>query len=425
MNIKNINPFWLIIAAIILFLPIQGRAAYPATETTPTQQIALTEENQNKINIYFFWAEGCTHCAAEKIFLQKITSQNSNIIVNSFEVTQNAQNAALLQSIGKKFNLDVSGVPFTMIGNKYFPGWLDEESTGEPMKVAIECVEQGECQDILSLFFNSLEKNQTEQNNTNDNIEKNNIIPESLNLPLIGNIQTKNLSLPLLTIVIGALDGFNPCAMWTLIFLISLLLGMQNRKRMWILGGSFIAASAIVYFLFLTAWLNVFLFLGLVVWIRILIGIVALASGIYNLKEYHYNKKGVCKISTDPKQKKIFDRLKTLVQERNFWIALGGIILLGFAVNLVELVCSAGLPAVYTQVLSLSNLPAWQYYLYLLLYIFVFMLDDMIVFFVAMATLKMTGISGKYSRWSHLIGGIIMLILGILLIVKPGWLMFG
>ena len=107
------------------------------------------------------------------------------------------------------------------------------------------------------------------------------------------------------------------------------------------------------------------------------------------------------------------------------YLALVGIVVLAFAVNLVELICSAGLPAVYTQVLFLSNLARWQYYFYILFYIFIFMLDDLLIFFIAMTTLRLTGLTTKYSRWSHLIGGILMLIIGLLLIFKPEWLMFG
>jgi hypothetical protein len=106
-------------------------------------------------------------------------------------------------------------------------------------------------------------------------------------------------------------------------------------------------------------------------------------------------------------------------------LALGGIIVLAFLVNLVELVCSAGLPAIYTQILALNNLANWQYYFYIFLYVFFFMVDDLLIFIVAMVTLKMTGLSTRYARYSHLIGGILMIIIGILLIFKPEWLMFG
>jgi hypothetical protein len=119
------------------------------------------------------------------------------------------------------------------------------------------------------------------------------------------------------------------------------------------------------------------------------------------------------------------DRIKEFVHSRKFWLALGGIVMLAFAVNLVELICSAGFPVVYIQVLSLTPLPFWQYYLYLLGYIFFYMLDDMIVFVVAMITLQMLGVGAKYKQACNLVGGVLMLIIGILLIFKPEALLFG
>jgi hypothetical protein len=250
-------------------------------------------------------------------------------------------------------------------------------------------------------------------------------VPEELDLPLLGTLETKNFSLPVLTIILGGLDGFNPCAMWVLVFLIGLLLGLKDKKRRWLLGIAFIVASAFVYFLFMAAWLNLLLFVGFLVWVRALIGLVALGGGFYNLREYVVNKEGVCKVTGGERRQAIFERLKKVTHKKQLLLALGGIVLLAFAVNLVELVCSAGLPALFTQILALSNLSRWQYYAYMLLYIFIFMLDDLIIFFTAMKTLEITGLGTKYTRVSNLVGGILMSILGLLLILKPELLMFG
>jgi hypothetical protein len=200
---------------------------------------------------------------------------------------------------------------------------------------------------------------------------------------------------------------------------------MQDRKRMWILGSAFIFTSGLVYFLFLSAWLNLFLFIGLITWVRVAIGLVALGGGSYYLYDFVKNKSGGCEVIGDERRQQVFERLKGITQRKEFLLALGGIVILAFAVNLIELVCSAGLPAVYTQVLTLSKLTTWQYFLYLLLYIFVFMLDDLFIFVTAMITLQATGIQSKYSRFSRLIGGILMIIIGILLLFKPELLMFG
>ncbi len=376
-----------------------------------------TAVENDKINIYFFWGEGCPHCAGEKDFLEQYVKDNPDVVVKDYEVWGSKENLNLMMEFAKALDVDVRGVPFTVIGEHYVIGWVSDSYSGGKIKEAVECGRSESCPDIGAKILNNEEPEVKG--------EKVIGIPETMDLPIIGEIETKDFSLPLLTVVLGVLDGFNPCAMWTLVFLISLLLGLKDRKRMWTLGIVFIATSAFVYFLFMAAWLNFILFIGMVTWVRAIIGLVALGGGIYNLREYVVNKDANCKVTNKEKRQKVFKRLKDITHKKSFLLAIGGIILLAFAVNLVEAVCSAGLPAVYTQILSLNNLSQAQYYFYILLYIFFFMLDDLIIFFIAMTTLHMTGASKKYSRLSNLIGGILMAVIGLLLIFKPELLMFG
>jgi len=345
--------------------------------------------------LLFFWAAGCPHCAKEKLFLTKLKSNYPNLTIRSYEVTTSPKNGELLRKVGETLKADVSGVPFTVIGRRFFSGYLSDETTGK----AIE-------QEVKSAF--------TDKTNNSQKIQ----------LPIFGEVDAQKMSLPLLTVVLAFLDGFNPCAMWTLLFLISLLLGMKDRRRMWLLGITFIAASALVYFLFLSAWLNLFLFLGFISWIRAIVGLIALSAGAYYLRDYWVNRRGTCSVMGSQKRQRVFAKLQEIAQKKQLLLALGGIVLIAVAVNLVELVCSAGLPAIFTHLLSLSKLPVWQYYLYLIFYIIIFMIDDLFVFFTAMITLKAVGIESKYARYSHLFGGVLILIIGLLLLFKPEWLMF-
>lgn len=380
-----------------------------------------------KINIYFFWGKGCPHCEKEKLFLKKFEENNPDVEVNDFEVWSSKENLNLMMEFAKELDVDVKGVPFTVVGEHYVIGWLSDEYTGKQIEEAVACGRSKGCPDLGAKIVKKEDEEPEIKGQGEVKEEKKKVIgiPESMDLPLIGEIETKDFSLPLLTIVLGVLDGFNPCAMWTLVFLISLLLGLKDRKRMWILGIVFIVTSAFVYFLFMAAWLNFILFIGMVTWVRIIIGLVALMGGGYSIREYIINKDGDCKVTNKEKRQKVFQRLKNITRKKSFWLAIGGIILLAFAVNLVEAVCSAGLPAIYTQILSLNDLSTTQYYLYILLYIFFFMLDDLIVFFLAMTTLRMTGANNKYAKWSSLIGGILMILIGLILIFKPELLMFG
>jgi hypothetical protein len=107
-------------------------------------------------------------------------------------------------------------------------------------------------------------------------------IPKVLKLPVFGEISLARVSLPILTVMLAAVDGFNPCAMWALVFLISLLVGLRDRFRMWVLGGIFIITSGAVYYLFMAAWLNLLLFFGMLFWIRLAVGLLALSGGAYS-----------------------------------------------------------------------------------------------------------------------------------------------
>jgi len=364
----------------------------------------------DKINMYLFWGEGCPHCKKEKEFLQDLVKENDDLVLYDYEVYNNSEGRLKLQEAEEKLNLEVGGVPFLVIGNKHIIGFLSAQTTGQEIIRIINDYRESGCYDILNF--------DAEQCEPDENINK----PA---LPKLGNIDLEKLSLPALTVALGFLDGFNPCAMWVLLFLISLLIGMQDKKKMWILGIAFIISSASVYMLFMIAWLNLFMFVGYIAWIRIIIAGIALFGGYTSLKKFLSKDSSGCDVVGDEKRKNVFEKLGKITSNKSLLISIFGIIALAFAVNLVELVCSAGLPAVYTQVLVLNNLNKVTYYLYILLYILFFMLDDLFVFFVAMITLQMTGITTKYVKWSRLIGGILMVAIGILLLFRPDILMFG
>lgn len=381
--------------------------------------------------VYFFWAEGCPHCAKEKIFLSEMQDKYPDLIIDDYDITKDKKGIALVQSFEKQFDIEVTGVPFIVIGEKYYIGYYNDETTGANIEEAIlqiykpiykPIVVENNDSNIVDIEDNNSEI--LEINLPTDISEGENQQIKSDDLPEVAGFDLSKMSLPLVTVILGFLDGFNPCAMWALIFLITLLLGMQDRKRMWVLGIVFIFTSAFVYFLFMVAWLNLILFLGFIFAIRLSIGLIALGGGAWNIKKFFTDKDGTCKVTGSKEKRQFFEKLKKITQQRSFIFALLGIILLAFAVNLVELICSAGLPAVYTQVLALNSLSTWQYYAYIILYILFFMLDDLFVFFVAMTTLQITGLSTKYSRWSNLIGGMLMLIIGLLLIFKHEILMF-
>jgi hypothetical protein len=336
--------------------------------------------------------------------------------VRSYELTESGDNRELMGRVGKRLGVDVSDfrVPFTVVGANYIFGYGGVEDTGRQIEALVLEAMEGGCVDIVTGVGGGGVCDDPDSEPS-----------DLINLPFLGEVRASTVSLPLLTFLVALVDGFNPCAMWALLFLISILLGMKDRRRMWLLGTAFVATSAFVYFLFLVAWLNLFLLLGYVFWVRVLVGLVALGAGAYYVRDYFVNKGGGCEVVKEGRRERVFGAIREVIRKRSLLLALLGIIALAVAVNLVELVCSVGLPAVYTRVLSLSQLPPWQYYLYLLFYILIFMLDDLAVFFLAMTTLKMVGIQTRYTRYCRLAGGALIVIIGLILLFKPEVLMFG
>jgi len=404
----------------------------PQSEKSAENQVKNREEAQekaqenNKVNIYFFYSQTCPHCHKEAVFLSRLKQEyQDKIEIYSFEVTANSANVQLFKKFGQVYKADVKGVPVAFIGDKHISGYYNDEYTGAEIRNLVDQCLVLKCHDPgRHILFPDEECNKGDGENKMGQpcLEENK--SKIVNLPFIGSLDLQNLSLGVVTLVLGALDGFNPCAMWVLIFLISLLLSVESVKRRWVLGITFIVASAIVYYLFMAAWLNMFLFIGYLLIVRIIIGILAISFGIYNLRKYIKNKAGTCEVTAPASRRKILEKIKKATLTQKLAPAVIGIILLAFAVNLIELVCSAGFPAVYTKILASQNLSSLSYYLYLLFYIIIFMLDDIIVFVVAMITLHLTGVDSKYAKFSNLIGGIIILILGILLIIKPSLLTF-
>lgn len=384
--------------------------------------IAQAPTNQHPVNIYLFWGDGCPHCAKAKPVLEAMDLASEHVSLYKYEVYYDATNQELLRTVATKLNIEASGVPVIIIGDKASIGYSDETATLLKKRVD-DCLVNG-CSDSVADIVGA-PKPASSNSQTNAGTSEIQNKNTTITLPFIGKIALKDFSLPIITVIIAALDGFNPCAMWTLLFLISLLLGMKSHRRRWTLGLAFIGASAFMYFAFMAAWLNVFLFIGVVAWIKVVMGLIAVGVGVYYLYDYYTNKDGGCGVTGDEGRQKIFSRIREVARNKNLIVALLGIVILAFAVNLVDLVCSAGLPAIYTNVLSSSGLAPWQHYAYLVLYILIFMADDIFVFLVAMFTLKMIGIQSRYVRMSHLVGGIVMLILGGLLIFAPQLLMLG
>ena len=378
---------------------------------------------KEQVNLYFFHGDGCPHCAEEEKFLAKIEKKYSYVKIIRYEVWKNKSNALLMDRVGNRYDVATSSVPLTVISGTAISGY--SESIGIRIERAIKYYKDNPKENIN--YVSQIKNGTFDEDEIKDSFseaDKKTDESTKIKLPLLGKINLKDFSLPTAATLIGLVDGFNPCAMWVLLFLISMLLGMKDRKRMWILGLTFLLSSALVYMAIMLSWFNIVVNVMASVIFRNIISVIAIVGAIINLRAFFKSNDSGCEVVNDKKRKKVISKIKDFTKEKSLFIALGGVIFLAISVNVIELACSAGLPLVFTQLLAINNVSSFESFIYTLIYIFFFLIDDIIIFLIAMSTTKVHAISTKYNKYSHLIGGILMLIIGILLLVKPEWLMF-
>ena len=378
---------------------------------------------KEQVNLYFFHGDGCPHCAEEEKFLAKIEKKYSYVKIIRYEVWKNKSNALLMDRVGNRYDVATSSVPLTVISGTAISGY--SESIGIRIERAIKYYKDNPKKNVN--YVSQIKNGTFDEDEIKDSFseaDKKTDESTKIKLPLLGKINLKDFSLPTAATLIGLVDGFNPCAMWVLLFLISMLLGMKDRKRMLILGLTFLLSSALVYMAIMLSWFNIVVNVMASVIFRNIISVIAIVGAIINLRAFFKSNDSGCEVVDDKKRKKVISKIKDFTKEKSLFIALGGVIFLAISVNVIELACSAGLPLVFTQLLAINNVSSFESFIYTLIYIFFFLIDDIIIFLIAMSTTKVHSISTKYNKYSHLIGGILMLIIGILLLVKPEWLMF-
>lgn len=386
-----------------------------------TEKPVLTERYDSVAgaDIVAFVRDGCPHCAEFESYVDE-----HGLDVQYYEVTQiDAQK--LFSDLQERAPTLNQGVPTIVINGHVSQGY-DTDEDGDAIKQRVMLCEAHA--DGCLPFEDFIKSTATVEvaatgETCTDNCDAN-LDKYTLDLWFIGKTDLTLLSLPTLSILLGFLDGFNPCAMWVLITLLTLLINTHDMKKVWIIGGTFLFISGAVYYLFIAAWLNVFLLIGYNFWVQKLIGIVAVGGGGFYLYEAFGKDPNQCKVSDLAGHKRIIDKMKHILELSAWPAMILGVSILAISVNMIELVCTAGLPAIFTQILAFNDVTHMARYGYIGLYILLYMIDDLVIFGIAVYTLHATGMTTKYRRFTLIFGGLLMYGLGLLLIFAPEALTF-
>jgi glutaredoxin len=378
---KSIWGFIRTIGICLVLLALRSGAGVQAGEPVP--------------NLEVFVRAGCPHCEAAKGFLKELQRERPAVRIVIYDVAEDSTARQRLATLAAERGIANIGVPAFLIGAELIVGFLSAETTGTEIRARLDQRAQGA---VPSASV------------------------ESIQTKWFGELRVRDLGLPLFTIVIGLLDGFNPCAMWVLLFLLTLLVNLRDRLKMALIAGTFVAVSGLVYFVFMAAWLNMFLLIGLSRPVQIGLGAIALLVGAVNVKDFFALHHGISLSIPESAKPGLYARIRRILQADNLAGALAGIVILAGLVNLVELLCTAGFPALYTQILTLQQMPAWEYYGYLGLYNLAYIFDDSLMVAIAVVTLSRKKLQERAGRWLKLTSGLVMVGLAAVLLLRPNWL---
>lgn len=337
-----------------------------------------------------FVRDGCPHCARAETFLETFARERPGLTVVLRHVDRDETARDDLLRHSRAAEVWPPGVPTFFIAGRVLVGFESAERTGPELAALVAGAPKPPAQVESALF---------------------------------GTLSVARLGLPLFTLALGLLDGFNPCAMWVLLFLLALLVNLRDRRRMALIAGTFVLVSGAVYYAFMAAWLNVFLAVGFSTPVRLALGVVALVIGAINVKDFLRPGRGISLSIPSSAKPALYSRMRGILQGKTLMASLAGVTALAVVVNFIELLCTAGLPAVYTAVLTQQALSPAAHYGYLGLYIAGYLTDDALMVTLAVAALGRRKLTEDAGAWLKLLSGVVMLALGSILLLRPEWLL--
>lgn len=382
-------------------------------EASSRDQTIYKEISGNKLYVTVFYTYDCPHCLEAITFLTALKGVRSEcaqcqaalgylestkryeteLVIRAYEVKKNPDNMRLFKKYADAYNTTIQGVPMIFIGNKFYVGYRMGSS----------------CRMLAQEIARQLGEHADDDEN-------------KIDVPFIGEVDVSNVSLLQFTIVLGLLDGFNPCAMWVLMFLLGLLVYSRSRRRILLIGVVFVAASGLVYFAFMAAWFNLFRIIGLSSLLIKVLAVIAMTMGLINLKDVFFFKKGISLMIPESAKSSLYRKTRAILHEQQTFLAICGTVLLAIFVNFIELACTIGLPAIFTKILSERDVSVTQKYLYLIGYNVAYIIPLLVIVLLFAITLGHFKMNEKHAKILKLLSGILMLTLGLLLLLKPQWL---
>lgn len=397
-------------------------------------QIGYSDGNSQskKVKIEYFGRKDCKNCANLEKFLKELSTKRDDFEYVEHKIDESKEEKAFFDETTSKLKL-VKGTPIIYINGHIIQGFNTADTTGKEIE---NLINSGKTKDKILTLKEYVESGQAGNVSSNGAVCTGDTVCEVpgltkgaenqvlVNIPIINKtVDLTNYSLFTMSLILGTIDGFNPCAMWVLVLFLTALIAVGNKVKMFRVAGLFILAEAVMYFFILNAWIYAWDFVGLDKWVTPLVGIVGIIGGIFFIR--NYLKKGdtlECEVTDFEQRAKISKKIKDIANKPFTLLTALAIIGLALSVNVIEFACSVGIPQTYTKILQINEVPFWTRQFYTFIYIIGYMVDDIIVFGFALMSINKLQLTTKYSKWVNLFGGILMIILGLIMLIKPSLL---
>ena len=386
----------------------------------------------DKVKIEYFGRKDCKNCANLEKFLTELSNKRKDFEYIEYKIDENGENKKFFDEVTTKLKL-VKGTPIIYLNGHIIQGFNTPDTTG---KEIVKLIDEGKKANSVLTLEEYVKNGKYENISSNGSVCEGDEVCEIpgltkdasrqviVNIPFINkSVDLTDYSLPLMSLILGTVDGFNPCAMWVLVLFLTALIAVGSKTKMFRVAGLFILAEAVMYYLILNAWLYTWDFVGLDKWVTPIVGIVGIIGGIFFVR--NYLKKGdelSCEVTDFKKRAKISNQIREIANKPFTLLTALGIIGLALSVNVIEFACSVGIPQTYTKILQINNISFWNRQIYTFIYIIGYMIDDIMVFGLALLSVNKLQLTTKYSKCVNLFGGILMIILGLILLLKPSLL---
>ncbi len=368
---------------------------------------SLSVSANNTVNIYYFWGDGCPHCNIQKPTLEALEQNNNKIKVHYYETWYDRSNSELFNKVARSHGTSVTGVPATFIGSRYWVGY-NETIREQIEEYVYQCLENG-CNDkaYYTIFG---EEPPIFLDGEDKRVEYINIFGSQ--------VEVSDMPLIFSTFLIAFIDGFNPCSLWVLSFLLGIVVLTKNRKKILLIGLTYLIVASLAYGAFIIGMINVSAYTRYLDSIRIFVAVLAIGFAAINIKDFFFYKKGISLTISDKHKPKLYQKVRNIMKpENNTRNLIIGSAALALGITLVELPCTAGFPMIWSRIITENQVDNAFFIFLFIIYLLTYFLIELALFLTAVFTLKVSKFDETHGRLLKLIGGMIMLSLGAVLLI--------